>query len=306
MAPANFNSPSIPARLRPGDTIGIAAPAGPFDPELFRRGTKVLRDQGFDIFMPPGLREAQGYLAGSDQHRAGSINQLFADQNIDAIICARGGYGSIRTLSLLDYELIADNPKVFIGFSDITALLSVLTARCNLATFHGPVVTSLADAAVETRASLMRAVASGTKVEFKNANAMTIRPGIGSGVVVGGNLTTLCHLIGTSYAPNFSEKILFLEDCAEAPYRIDRMLMHMKLAGCFQNLAGVVLGSFENCGAIDDIYNIVADTYQDDSLPILGGLEVGHGQINLTIPFGIEAVLDADGHSLSFHQAATL
>jgi muramoyltetrapeptide carboxypeptidase len=261
---------------------------------------------GFSVFTPPGLLDASGYLAGSDQHRAGFINQLFADKRIDAIICARGGYGSIRVLPLLDYQAIADNPKVFIGFSDITALLTVLAERSGLATFHGPVVTSLADAPAETRQSLMQAVSTDAKLEIKVAGGTAIHPGSASGMVCGGNLTTLCHLVGTPFAPLFSGKILFLEDRAEAPYRIDRMLVHMKLAGCFENLAGMVLGYFEDCGPLNAIYHIVAETFRDEPFPILAGLDAGHGKHNRTLPLGIEATLDADGRCLSYHRAATV
>ena len=144
----------VPARIKPGDTIGIVAPAGPFDRQTFLRGVHIIEDWGFQIFIPPGLSEKNSYLAGSDSHRVQFVNQLFADTSIDAIICARGGYGSMRILPMLDYDTIQNNPKVFIGFSDITILLSVLFSRCNLVTFHGPVVTSLADASEETKYSL--------------------------------------------------------------------------------------------------------------------------------------------------------
>lgn len=301
-----FDTVRFPARLGPGARIGVVAPAGPFDRDTFERGTNSLKDLGFEVFIPPGLLDANGYLAGSDQHRAKFINQLFVDKSIDAIICARGGYGSIRILPLLDYQAIADNPKIFIGFSDITVLLTVLADRCGLVTFHGPVVTSLADAPAATGHFLVQAVSSAAKVEIKVAGGIIINAGSRSGIVCGGNLTTLCHLIGTPYAPSFGNKILFLEDRAEAPYRIDRMLVHMKLAGCFENLAGIALGSFVNCGPLDDIYTIVAETFQDEALPILGGFDVGHGKNNLTLPFGIEATLDADAHTLSYHRAATV
>jgi muramoyltetrapeptide carboxypeptidase len=306
LVPLKHKTIKIPARLSPGDTIGIVAPAGPFDRDTFARGTRHLEALGFSLFTPPGLLDARGYLAGSDQHRAGFINQLFADKRIDAIICARGGYGSIRVLPLLDYQAIADNPKVFIGFSDITALLAVLAERSGLATFHGPVVTSLADAPAETRQSLMQAVSADANLEIKVARGITINPGTASGVVCGGNLTTLCHLVGTPFAPVLNGKILFLEDRAEAPYRIDRMLVHMKLAGCFENLAGLVLGYFEDCGPLNDIYRIVAESFRDEPFPILAGLDAGHGKHNRTLPFGIEATLDADGHCLSYHRAATI
>jgi muramoyltetrapeptide carboxypeptidase len=301
-----FDSIPIPARLSTGDTIGIVAPAGPFDQATFDRGVGSLKDLGFEIFVPSGVLDADRYLANTDQQRAQFINQLFADKGVDAIICARGGYGSIRVLPLLDYQAIADNPKVFIGFSDITVLLNVLADRCGLVTFHGPVVTSLADASAESSQSLVQAVSSGVKLEIKGAGRVAANSGSGSGIVCGGNLTTLCHLVGTSYAPNFAGKILFLEDRGEAPYRIDRMLVHMKLAGCFENLAGIALGSFENCGPSDGIYHIVGDIFKDESFPIVAGLDVGHGKHNLTLPLGIEATLDANDFTLSYHQAATM
>ena len=296
----------LPARLKPGDKIGIAAPAGPFDRETFFRGIHILEEKGFEVFLPDGLLEAAAYLAGSDEHRAQIVNQLFADNSIDAIVCARGGYGSLRILPLLDYGVIAKNPKVFIGFSDITALLTVLSARCGLVTFHGPVVTSLADAHELTLSSLFQTITSDGKLEIEVPNGITINPGTGSGILAGGNLATLCHLGGTPFAPNFANKILFLEDRAEAPYKIDRMLTQMKLAGCFADIAGIVLGSFEECGPVEDILAIIKDVLGDFQVPILAGLTAGHGQLNVTLPMGVEATLDADRHLLAYHRVATI
>jgi len=296
---------SVPVRIKPGDTIGIAAPAGPFDRQTFFRGVRMIEDLGFKTFIPPGLFEKHRYLAGSDKHRVQLVNQLFADKSIDAIICARGGYGSMRILPMLDYGLIKNNPKIFIGFSDITILLSVLFKRCNLVTFHGPVVTSLADASEETKLSLFRNVTSDSSLEIRLAGGMTIKPGVAVGQVCGGNLTMLCHLVGTPFAPDFKNKILFLEDRGEAPYRIDRMLIHMALGGCFKGLSGIILGAFEKCGPIEDVIKIIAELFEKYPVPILAGLDAGHGSHNLTIPMGISATLDADRHSLIYHQAAT-
>ena len=296
---------TLPARLQPGARIGIVAPAGPFDDETFGRGVRILKKMGYEVFVPPELLDARGYLAGSDGRRARFVNQLFADESINAIVCARGGYGSVRILQLLDYEAIAHNPKVFIGFSDITVLLNVFLNRCGMATFHGPVVTSLADAPDATRNALVKAISSDTRIEIQLPGGTAVKPGLGTGTVCGGNLTTLCHLVGTPYMPDFSGRILLLEDRAEAPYRIDRMLVHMKLAGCFENLAGIVLGSFEDCGSMETILDIVSDVFAAHPIPILAGLDVGHGKNNLTIPLGVEATLDADRHILSYRQAAT-
>ena len=295
----------LPSRLKPGDKIGIAAPAGPFDRDTFFRGVHIFEEKGFEVFFPDGLLEATGYLAGSDDHRAQLVNQLFADNSIDAIVCARGGYGSLRILPLLDYDVIAKNPKVFVGFSDITALLTVLFARCGLVTFHGPVVTSLADAHELTVSSLFQTITSDGKLEIEVPNGITMSPGTGSGILAGGNLATLCHLVGTPFAPNFTNNILFLEDRAEAPYKIDRMLMQMKHADCFDGIAGIVLGSFEECGPVEDILTIIKDVLGDFQVPVLAGLTAGHGQLNFTLPMGMDVSLDADRHLLSYHRAAT-
>ena len=295
-----------PARLQPGDTLGVVAPAGPCDRETLEQGLRVVEEMGFKPFVPPELIQTRGYLAGPDDHRAGFVNRLFADESIAGIICARGGYGTLRILPLLDFDVIENNPKVFIGFSDITALMSVFFNRCGLVSFHGPVVTSLADASGETRTSLFSAVTSTDKLEFRLCEAKTVKPGTATGKVCGGNLTVLSHLIGTPFAPCFENKILFLEDRAEAPYRIDRMLIHMKLAGCFDKTAGIILGDFEACGPTEAVLNIFADVFGDCPLPILAGLPAGHGKHNLTLPLGIDATLDADNHALLYHQAATV
>ena len=295
-----------PARLRPGDTIGIIAPAGSFDRKQFESGLGVLKNMGFQLNVPGNLLDPKGYLAGSDAHRADLVNKLFADKTIQAIVCARGGFGSMRILPLLDFELIRRHPKIFVGFSDISAILSALYTRCCMIAFHGPVVTSLADASHKTKDALLTAVSSSRPVEFQPNNGLTIRPGTAKGSVCGGNLTTLCHLVGTPFMPSFAGRILFLEDCGEQTYRIDRMLFQMKLSGCFENLAGLVLGSFTDCGSMESIVKIIGNVFDDDDLPILAGLDAGHGSHNFAFPIGLEATLDADRQVLKYHRAATI
>ncbi|UCF94999.1 MAG: LD-carboxypeptidase [Desulfobacterales bacterium] len=286
--------------------MGIVAPASPFDRPTFDRGLQVLESMGFRVVVPPGLFKKKGYLAGSDGHRADLINRMFADPGIRAIVCARGGFGSLRILALLDFALIRENPKILVGFSDITALLSTLYTTCRLVTFHGPVVTTLADAPLETQRALATAVASTNvlKIEFKQG--LTLRSGVTSAPITGGNLTTLCHLIGTPFEPNFKGHILFLEDRGEASYRIDRMLVQMKLAGSFEGLAGLVLGTFKDCGSAEDTFRIFGEVFRGVDIPILAGLASGHGRHNITIPMGLEVTLDADRQALSFHRPATI
>jgi muramoyltetrapeptide carboxypeptidase len=298
--------PLIPPRLRRGDTIGIVAPASHFDLEKFNRGIAVLESMGFNTSVPERLFNKKGYFAGSDIKRAEMVNRYFADSNIKAIMCARGGYGSIRILSLLDYKIIQKNPKIFIGFSDVSALLSTLYSRCRLVTFHGPTVTTLGSSDNRTKDSLFSTITSGEKPKITIKNGITIQPGSASGPVLGGNLTTLCHLLGTPFQPDFMGCILFLEDRGEAAYRIDRMLSQMKLAGCFRELAGFILGAFEDCGGTDDIIRIAGDIFKDKKIPIIAGLEAGHNKRNLAIPTGLHATVDTDQKLLIFHEPATM
>ena len=296
----------IPHRLIPGDTIGVVAPSSPFNKERFYQGINVLESMGFRTYIPDDLFLKKGHLAGSDIHRAALVNRLVADKKIKAIICARGGFGSIKILPLLDFESVQKNPKIFIGFSDITTLLSVLYIKCGLVTFHGPVVTSLSDATHRTKESMLSALSSGMKLEITTKRGVVIKSGFAFGPVLGGNLTTLCHLVGTSFEPNFNKHILFLEDRGEASYRIDRMLIQMKLSGCFNGLLGLVLGSFMDCGKPDEIHSIISDIFKDINIPIITGFEIGHGLDNITIPIGIEATLNTDRQLLSFHKPATI
>jgi muramoyltetrapeptide carboxypeptidase len=292
-----------PRRLRPGAVIGIAAPASPFDRESLERGVQALHGMGFETEVPEGVWAAHGYLAGRDQDRAGILQGLFADPRIDAVMCARGGYGSLRILSLLDYPRMAAHPKVFVGFSDVTALLSAIAGRCGFVTFHGPVVTSLATASDRTLAAFQAVVCSDAPLILKPPAAVSVRPGRAAGVLCGGNLTTLCHLIGTPFQPFFRNRILFLEDRGEAPYRVDRMLTQLKLAGCLRGLRGLVLGSFTDCGSMSEILEIVCERFAETDIPILAGLEAGHAEPNLTLPLGAAALLDADQQSLRIDRA---
>ena len=295
-----------PPRLKPGDTIGIVAPAGPFDPEKFMKGKAVLESMGFQTFFDEDIFQKHGFLAGTDSQRLDQVNRLFADPCVQAIVCARGGYGSMRILPFLDFEAIQTHPKIFLGFSDVSALLSVLCDQCGLITFHGPLVTTLAKATEKTIVAMKTALTSDAPLVLIPEDGQVIKSGVCSGLVTGGNLTTLCHLVGTPYAPNFKGKILFFEDVGEMPYRIDRMLTQMKMAGCFKEIAGLILGTFKDCGQLNEIVGIFNTIFEDANIPILAGFNMGHGEHNLTIPMGLGATLDTDKKRLLFHEPATL
>jgi len=294
----------IPSKLAPGDTIGIIAPAAHFDKVRFQKGVEVLESMGFRVNIPDDVFAQSGYFAGTDKQRADILNYLFENDSIKAIACARGGFGSIKILPFLDLDIIRNHPKIFVGFSDVSVLLNSFFEKTGLVAFHGPVVTSLSNSDQKTKDALFKAITSDIPIKINVEKPVSIFSGLASGIIAGGNLTTLSHLIGTPYMPLFKGCILFLEDTGEANYRIDRMLTQMKLAGCLDSIIGVALGSFDNCGSMDELYGVMETIFKDFRIPILAGFDIGHGETNITIPLGLEATLDADKGTLSFHVSA--
>ncbi|MBT8340693.1 MAG: LD-carboxypeptidase [Desulfatitalea sp.] len=293
-----------PQAVKPGDTLGIVAPAGTFDAQKLHEGIAFLNAQGYQTRLADGVFEAQGYLAGNDMARVEQLHAMFSDPDVDAVLCARGGYGSLRLLPLLDFTLIAAHPKPFVGFSDICALLLSFYFRAHMPTFHGPMVCSLGQEADQAGKDLLMKIRTRRPLEIMAEDAITLQSGVAEGIFLGGNLTTICHLLGTPYAPLLKGCILFLEDTGEALYRIDRMLTQMHQAACFEGLAGVVLGGFSECGPLDDIYALVGSIFPAKSIPILAGVAAGHGEQNVTLPMGVHARLDADRGTLIFLEAA--
>lgn len=297
--------PVIPRRLKKGDTIGIVAPSSPFERDVYDKGVAILNRLGFNIKPAYGLFDSKGYLAGSDTRRIEQVNSMFADNDVDAIICARGGFGALKLLDGLDYDLILANPKALVGFSDITALHQAIFQKTGLVTFHGPMVTTLDHADEAALGALLAATSEGRPVRLGAEKAYTVVSGVARGTVLGGNLATVCHLVGTPFHPVFNEAILVIEETNESLYRIDRMLTQMKLAGCFQGLAGVALGDFSGCGALQDILNLVEACFKDEDIPIAAGFPWGHSGPNLTIPLGLTARLDAEAGQLQFLETST-
>jgi muramoyltetrapeptide carboxypeptidase len=260
---------------------------------------------GYRVKSPENLFMRRGYLAGSDSDRASQLMRLFEDESVRAVFCARGGFGSMKLLPLLDFETICAQPKIFMGFSDITALLVAMYNRCGMATFHGPLVTTLKKDSRKTCTALINAVGSNRPLALEPHKAVVLNPGQASGRLVGGNLASLCQLVGTPCEPRFKDHLLFLEDRGEAPYRIDRMLSQLRLGGRLDGVAGVVLGSFQDCGPLEDLYPIVKEAFRHTGAPILAGFDIGHGTDNLTVPIGLEADLDTEDGSLRFQEPAT-
>lgn len=294
-----------PHALRPGDTIGIAAPASPFDQRAFEGGIAVLESMGYRVKIPENLFLRQGYLAGSDVERSSQLMQLFEDETVAAIFCVRGGFGSMKLLPLLDFETIRARPKILLGFSDVTVLLLAIYSRCGMVTFHGPLVTTLNRNSEKSCTGLVEAVGSGRRLSLKPSQPVVLNPGKASGPLLGGNLTSLCHLMGTVYEPRFGGYLLFLEDRGEAPYRIDRMLSQLQLGGRLDEVSGVVLGSFQDCGSLEEVYAVFVEAFRNTHVPVLAGFDVGHAVDNLTVPIGIRAELNTEDMTLRFLEPAT-
>jgi muramoyltetrapeptide carboxypeptidase len=295
-----------PASLQTGDRIGVAAPASPFDHDRFFKGLEVLRQMGFDPVCSDRIFLKTGYFAGSCEQRARDLHEFFAAPDIRAVWCERGGYGSLRLLECLDYPFIAKHPKIFVGCSDITTLLVTLHQKCRMPTFHGPMIASLADADPPSLKAISRTLTGFAPVVLQAVSGRVIQTGRAAGPVLGGNLATLCHMLATPYAPDLAGCNLFIEDTGEKPYRIDRMLTQMRMAGCFDELAGLAAGGFTRCGPEKEIHRILADVFGDCPFPAVSGFPAGHDLPNKVLPIGVTATLDSEAMNLTYHEPAVL
>lgn len=306
-----------PKRLCLGDTIGIIAPASPGNMDVAMLGMQWLEEKGFRIRLGKTVEQSLGYLAGSDADRAADINAMFASAEIDAIICLRGGYGTMRLLDLIDYDVIRNHPKIFIGYSDITALHVNIGQRTGLITFHGPMVASdigkgLSDYTWDyfSRA-IMKSEPLGVLYNPPELSApVVIVPGTAHGDLTGGNLSLIASTLGTPYEIDTRGKILCLEEVGEAPYRIDRMLTQLLLAGKLQDAAGIVVAACTDCD--DDeapsftLEEVVRDRLGGLCKPVLYGLYFGHTAEKSTLPLGAKAVLGGETSVLEVIEAATI
>ena len=322
----NFLSqpPIRPPRLSPDDRVGIFSPAGAtFRQEELDIVKDAVRGLGLEPVVAPHALERYGYLAGTDAQRAADVNQLFADPTIAALLPIRGDWGSARILPYLDYALIQQNPKAVIGFSDLTALLVGIHARTGLITFHGPNgLTAWRSDQVEPLRSLLFA---GEALTYENpllaedqsrlmqvrGRIQTITPGRARGPLIGGNLSVLSGIVGSPYFPDTRGAILFLEDVGEAPYRIDRMLTQLKLAGVLSELTGFVFGQCVNCGPGKfygslTLEQILADHIAPLGIPAWSGAWIGHVEPLWTLPLGCEVIADAAQGTLKMLQPAVI
>lgn len=312
-----------PGRLRPGDTVGLIDPASatwePVDIEIVVESLAAL---GLKARKGAHLLARRGYFAGTDEERAADVNAMFADPEVKAIHCVRGGWGCARLLPLLDWSVIARHPKILLGYSDITALLLSLHARTGLVTFHGPVGISRWNPF--NVGYLKRVLLDGEAVTFENLKEIdedhltvienrvqTLTPGVARGRLLGGNLTVLTAIVGSGYLPEWDGCILFLEDVEEAPYRIDRMLTQLRLAGILQKARAVIWGSCADCRPGDGYGSLTITDVLHDHLKPLGvpawqGAMIGHIERQFTLPVGLEVEVDASAGTIRMLEPAVV
>lgn len=296
-----------PKALQKGDTIGIIAPGSPMDKEQLEKGIQFLKKQGFTVLVGKNVyRQADGFLAGSDEERAADLNEMFANPEVDAIFCARGGYGSIRLLEKLDFQLVRQNPKILMGYSDITSLITAIYLKTGLVTFHGPMVASdlyRDDVDFYNAPNMLKALTTSEPIgkvtnPYGQLELTFLQKGRGQGELIGGNLSIVISSLGTDYEIDTKGKILFLEEIGEPTYRIDRMMQQLKLAGKLDEAAGLIFGESVGCDprfrgepTVKDVVQKFADELR---IPVLFGLPFGHGTFKATLPIGVEAVLDSE------------
>jgi muramoyltetrapeptide carboxypeptidase len=322
--PARRRSPTRPRRLSPGDTVALVAPASatfrPVELEIARESLEAL---GFTVRIGGHLLDRHGYLAGRDADRARDINQFFADESVHAVLPIRGGWGSSRVLPHLDFDVIRRNPKVLLGYSDITALLLAVNAKAGLVTFHGPNGLGRWDEySVEY---FRRLLLEGEAITFENPRRMadrnvltpiehrvqTITPGRARGRLLGGNLTVLTTIIGSEYLPEWDDAIFFCEDVDEGFYRLDRMFTQMKLAGILSKIRGFVFGTCAECGPGEGFGGLTLEEIFEDHIKPLGvpawsGAMIGHQTPQWTVPVGAEAEIDAARGSIRMLEPAVV
>lgn len=295
-----------PPRLRSGDVIGIVSPAStPSTPEKIDKGVRYLEGLGYRTKVGRHAMAQHGYLAGSDAQRAEDLNDMLRDVSVKAVFAVRGGYGTPRLLHLVDYAAVRRNPKIVVGYSDITALQLALYKKCGLVTFSGPMVGVEMWDSIDpfTEENFWRLLTSRTKAgNLRNPDDErfeTRNGGKARGVLLGGNFSLLMSLVGTPYLPTLRKSLLVLEDVDESPHRVDRMITQLFLAGILNQLGGLILGKFTDCVPSDPskphltVEEVLEETLGRVTCPVLANLHYGHIPRKLTLPFGVQASIDS-------------
>jgi muramoyltetrapeptide carboxypeptidase len=314
-----------PRALKPGDIVGLITPATYVsDPDRIALAERTMRFFELKAKMGRNVRKRTGYVGGTPEERVADLHDMFRDPEIKAVFCIRGGYGSAHLLDHVDYELIRNNPKIFLGYSDITSLHLAIHKKTGLITFHGPVVLSRFTEYTQKyfRAALFNTKPLGTLTNPPENNPLrpshtlrTVRPGKARGRLIGGNLSLIAATMGTPYEIDTRGAIFFIEDVGEQPYSVDRMLTQLKLAGKLREAAGIVFGECSECVPREfrpsfestfSLGEVVDEILGDLPVPVLSGLTIGHTTDQLTLPLGVMASLDADKGELTVAESGVV
>ncbi len=306
-----------PAALKPGDSIGVISPASPLFGEkydAFLEGVEYLKSRGYEIVKGSSIADKNGYLAGSDQQRAHDINRMFSDPQIKVILASRGGYGTPRILNAIDYKIIRKQPKWLVGYSDITALQLALFKKAGLVSLSGPMVAVDLKTGMDTLSekSFWHQLSGSLNPELFFSDiggpVKVYRQGVARGRLIGGCMTVLTGLLGTAFMPNFKNSILFLEDVGEDLYKIDRLFAQLKNSGVLYKIKGLILGQFKDC--VDkmsdnpvDLDDIIEHYIADLTIPVIGNVFYGHADIKISLPLGIESLLDTNQEKLTYMES---
>ena len=297
-------------KLHPGCTIGVVAPAWIPIPERLERGKSYLKNCGYHVRFSEHLNQTNKYFAGTDEQRLSDLNNMFADPDIDAIICARGGWGSLRLVHLLDYEIIKANPKPFIGYSDITTLQLAIWKKTGMLSFSGPMVAVEMGKGIHPFTEkhfwdLLQNEKSHYVANLDKTNAEVKNPGKAQGILLGGCLAMISTLLGTPFSPDYTDAILFIEDVGEKLYKIDRYLAHLQQAGIFDKISAVILGEFLDCTPDPEDRSFTLDEifthyFADYTYPVISQFPYGHGDVKITMPIGCPSELDGSAKTIRF------
>jgi muramoyltetrapeptide carboxypeptidase len=306
-----------PIRISDDATIGIISPAScPPDEEIYRQGVNYLKNLGYNVVESEHVLSKRGYLAGNDVDRVNDLNQMFYDPRINAIICSRGGYGAPRIIDQIDFEAIQQNPKIFIGYSDITSLNLAIWQKTGVVSFSGSMVAVEMGKGIDqfTENYFWKTLTSiepiGILPNPDNVPIKVFNHGKSEGRLLGGCLSLIDVLLGTPYCPEYNDAILFIEDIDEEPYRVDRYLAQLKLAGILNQVSGIVVGQFIDCEPKDpekpslELDEIFQDYFGPLNIPIITNFAYGHGPIKHIIPIGVHAILDTDQGGLRITESA--
>jgi muramoyltetrapeptide carboxypeptidase len=305
-----------PPRLKQGDTLGLVAPGSYISESELQDSIKNLEEIGFKVIYSDKILLQNGYFSGTDEQRAEDLMNMFRNNDVRGIVCSRGGYGCARILPLLDYDIIENNPKVLIGYSDVTALHYGIFKKTGLITFHGPVSTStFNEFSINNFKNVL--MNPSNEIVFENSNSgedenlygvISLVKGQKKGRLIGGNLSIVVSLIGTEYDVDYDDSIIYLEEIGEEPYRIDRMLTQMIQSNKFEDSNGIAMGIFRKCEQKQNdpsfsksfsLLDVLKNRLGDLKIPVIYGMSFGHIKDKFTIPFGIEAELDAQKQTIT-------